>query len=169
MHGQSYTDAGSFTITGTKAPIGHVYGDNGDAKIASILLVNGYDNFNGSLNIDDSNKGNGENFTADKVLFEAYTPNNTTNFRVYGKADIKNSLFVIEHNDVSKLDLGSGFTYINAGSFNTDITTSNTAKPFVGKTLSELLPNADLSSATHFQQVGFNPADAGAFADYTLC
>lgn len=153
IYGQSYTDARNFTLTGTQKPTGSVYSDDDKAKIASILLVNGYDNFNGGLNIDDSDKGGkGEG----------------GNFRVYEKADIKNSLFVIECNDVSKLDLGSEFTYINAGSFNTDITTSNEAKPFVRKTLSELPPNTDLSGAMYFQQGAFNATDTSVFAEYTL-
>ncbi|MCI7765294.1 MAG: hypothetical protein MSH45_02565, partial [Helicobacter sp.] len=155
---QESTLSGNVKLTGTQLPA-----DSGDFGSSVLIVSGGLDNgdYNGGLTI-------WGNLEATKTRFEG-VGNGSLNFDIKGNANIKESNFSVISTSFNNLILDR-FVFASANSFNSDVTTSNTAGASILNSIYDIVSDGNL--ANQFIEIEGNayltPMDVGDFVNYKL-
>ncbi|WP_236845375.1 autotransporter outer membrane beta-barrel domain-containing protein [Campylobacter porcelli] len=155
---QESTLSGNVKLTGTRLPA-----DSDDFGSTVRIVSGGLDkvDYNGGLTI-------WGNLEATKTRFEG-VGNGSLNFDIKGNANIKESNFSVISTSFNNLILDR-FVFASANSFNSDVTTSNTAGASILNSIYDIVSDENL--ANQFIEIEGNayltPMDAGDFVNYKL-
>ena len=155
---QESTLSGNVKLTGTQLPA-----DSDDFGSTVMIVSGGLDkvDYNGGLTI-------WGNLEATKTRFEG-VGNSSLNFDIKGNANIKESNFSVISTSFNNLFLDR-FVFASANSFNSDVTTSNTAGASILNSIYDIVSDENL--ANQFIEIEGNayltPMDVGDFVNYKL-
>ncbi|MCI7046723.1 MAG: hypothetical protein MR955_01185, partial [Helicobacter sp.] len=155
---QESTLSGNVKLTGTQLPA-----DSDDFGSSVLIVSGGLDkvDYNGGLTI-------WGNLEATKTRFEG-VGNGSLNFDIKGNANIKESNFSVISTSFNNLILDR-FVFASANSFNSDVTTSNTAGASILNSIYDIVSDGNL--ANQFIEIEGNayltPMDVGDFVNYKL-
>ena len=155
---QESTLSGNVKLTGTQLPA-----DSDDFGSTVMIVSGGLDkvDYNGGLTI-------WGNLEATKTRFEG-VGNSSLNFDIKGNANIKESNFSVISTSFNNLFLDR-FVFASANSFNSDVTTSNTAGASILNSIYDIVSDENL--ANQFIEIEKNvyltPMNVGDFVNYKL-
>ncbi|MEE3744865.1 autotransporter outer membrane beta-barrel domain-containing protein [Campylobacter porcelli] len=155
---QESTLSGNVKLTGTRLPA-----DSDDFGSTVRIVSGGLDkvDYNGGLTI-------WGNLEATKTRFEG-VGNGSLNFDIKGNANIKESNFSVISTSFNNLILDR-FVFASANSFNSDVTTSNTAGASILNSIYDIVSDENL--ANQFIEIEGNtyltPMDVSNFVNYKL-